>query len=198
MMGNSQALVLSSTADFELTIQDIHISSIFTSRPTIRSKLTLSIYEYFNDYRYSITINDIVESGTTALGTAKTDISFEVKKGGFLDWTGNEIDYITMAYGAPTLYKELGDNLDLQWPTQLPELICASTSFCTPNDLFTFLGGVYAEDAKNLMMEVELAGYSQTVVIPDPVPAPTTLPLIGLGLLCLARLRHRRIKPANI
>ncbi len=193
LMGNSQAAtLLSATADFELTIHDIHISQIndiFTEKSKVRSRLTLSMYEYFNDYRYSITINDLVESGDPTIGTAKTDISFEVKKAAFLDWTGDEIDLINMAPGAPILYKELGDNLQLEWSSQLPELVCASTTFCTPSDLFTFIqNGVDTEDAKNLMMRVELTGYRNT----SAVPIPAAVWLFGSGLIGLIGWSKRK------
>ena len=188
--GNSQAVLVAATATFELTVHNIRVSDFIPEKNMIRRELGNSTEDYFNDFIYRVTIlGDIFESDPA--DNPMTIINFEVAKGGFVDWTNNELNLIAAAENSPLYYKEIGENLQLQWPPQ-SELLCSSTTVCTPFDLFRFLDendpGTDIDDAKRLMMNLKNTGVQQV----SQVPVPATLPLLGTGLLFLAGL-HRRL-----
>eukprot|EP01084_Bolivina_argentea_P186160 320927_1 len=144
------------SAIFTVIIQRIStiISSKLTSVSVIRSKLTLSIYEYFNAYRYSV---DIISNIYDSIND-QTIIVFEVKKGGFAEWSDSELTLIFSSQTAATLYGEIAKNLEIKWLSHA-SLVCVSSVECDYYDLFIFMnsGNVTTVlNAQNLLMTVDL------------------------------------------
>eukprot|EP01083_Nonionella_stella_P272864 925501_1 len=165
---------------FKLHIHDINLYAQIPSNVVLRQKLQSVIYEYFSDYKYSITIS----MNSYHSVTSQTEIHFQVKKGGFEAWTNDELDLIEQSVSSPILYKQIAIALELQWTgDKIHFLQCIQTTYCDANDLYTFLASGDADQIQNVkdnLMNIDFADVTQaTSNNTTPAPTPTTTPVIA-------------------
>lgn len=139
------SVTTSATVEIELVIRHTDITQKIITASGVRRGLGISIADYFNDDVYSTTLitdfDDFYDD--TDPNAEDSTILFQVKKGGFIDWTDRELDVLWEMPVSPIFYKRIADNLDnLTWdpavinPLNLPDLQSQSTVIFTSNDLF--------------------------------------------------------------
>eukprot|EP01083_Nonionella_stella_P085971 238567_1 len=168
------------TVTFQLSAHHINLYVMIPSNSILRSKLQAVVYEYFSDYKYSITIS----MNSYHSVTSQTEIHFQVKKGGFEAWTNDELDLIEQSVSSPILYKQIAIALELQWTgDKIHFLQCIQTTYCDANDLYTFLASGDADQIQNVkdnLMNIDFADVTQaTSNNTTPAPTPTTTPVIA-------------------
>jgi|GEM_PF-3966006 len=192
----------SASVEVQVIFRRVDVSSLSTTPDsTVRRQMGISIADYFNADVYSTTIIfDPYVSVADAYDPVEdqTTLRFLVRKGSFIDWTGEELALIFAMPDSPIFYKTIADNIEVDWvPLPGSSLLCASTVICRPNDLFGFIANPDdAPVAKQELMDVSVVNILNTNGRPVPEPTSMSLAMIGIGTLLLRRRGRMRTRRA--
>ena len=125
----------SATFLMHITYHGVDLGDFETS--FIRSRITSTIFEYFNDFIYAITIHSLeydIPSGTTT-------IVAEVKKGGFENWDNNERSRINALATDPAFSEDLNTRLEISTDPSSSDYEGATLMVHVPQSIDTRDGG---------------------------------------------------------
>eukprot|EP01083_Nonionella_stella_P050187 133581_1 len=154
---------------FKLHIHDINLYAQIPSNVVLRQKLQSVIYEYFADYKYSISI---VRNAYDSV-TSQSELYFEVKKGAFEAWTDDEFGLIHTSPSSPILYKLIALTLDLQWVATSLSLQCNHTTYCDASDLYRLVASSQRQNVYDYLMNIDFADFTEAIA-DGTTPSPTT------------------------